>query len=220
MSEGLCANDPIFDVPPLPTDEQVKRFGMDGDGPYPTIAPGAMTWTQLDTLRHQIAAFSHLCEQRALLTHAAGWMRAEHQFHIPWQGFAGLDQIDQKRRHIGHPTAKDGKLRVGGDLQRAVQEAGGQVFGRTGCRGKRIDAPALSLGRAEPSANGVVGDLIHPRLAVEVSCASVHAVAVCLNKARVGAALEEDDGDVSRLGSFNQQAAPPAIPIPDYNGLD
>ena len=34
MSEGLCANDPIFDVPPLPTDEQVKRFGMDGDGPY------------------------------------------------------------------------------------------------------------------------------------------------------------------------------------------
>ena len=68
MSEGLCANDPIFDVPPLPTDEQVKRFGMDGDGPYPTIAPGAMTWTQLDTLRHQIAAFSHLCEQRALLT--------------------------------------------------------------------------------------------------------------------------------------------------------
>lgn len=65
-AEGVT--DAMFEVPPLPTDEQVKRFGMDGTGPYPTIAPGAMTMTQLDTLRHQIAAYAHLCEQRALLT--------------------------------------------------------------------------------------------------------------------------------------------------------
>ena len=65
-AEGVT--DAMFEVPPLPTAEQVKRFGMDGDGPYPTIAPGAMTMTQLDTLRHQIAAYAHLCEQRALLT--------------------------------------------------------------------------------------------------------------------------------------------------------
>ena len=65
-AEGVT--DAMFEVPPLPTAEQVKRFGMDGDGPYPTIAPGAMTLTQLDTLRHQIAAYAHLCEQRALLT--------------------------------------------------------------------------------------------------------------------------------------------------------
>ena len=36
--------------------------------PAPIVPPGALTRTQLDTLRHQIAAYSHLCQQNLLLT--------------------------------------------------------------------------------------------------------------------------------------------------------
>ena len=42
--------------------------GTDGGAPRADRPPGALTRTQLDTLRHQIAAYSHLCQQNLLLT--------------------------------------------------------------------------------------------------------------------------------------------------------
>ena len=60
----------LFRYPGIRSDSDMYTLGYDFK-PWTSdiaIAPGAMTMTQLDTLRHQIAAYAHLCEQRALLT--------------------------------------------------------------------------------------------------------------------------------------------------------